>query len=103
MLLKAFIESQFSYCPLVWMFHGRVINSNINRLHERALRIVYGYFTSSFDELLNVCGSVTIHQRNIQTLAIEIYKTKNDLNPAFMKDIFTMRKETGLSWIHAKT
>ena len=25
-LFKAFIESQFKYCPLVWMFHGRKIN-----------------------------------------------------------------------------
>ena len=41
MLLKAFIESQFSYCPLIRMFHSRTPNSKINRLHEKALRIVY--------------------------------------------------------------
>ena len=41
MLLKAFIESQFSYCPLVWMFHSCLLNNNINKLHERALRLVY--------------------------------------------------------------
>ena len=39
-LFKAFIESQFKYCPLVWMFHGRKINDKINKLHERALWIV---------------------------------------------------------------
>ena len=42
MLLRAFIESQFSYCPLIWMFHSRTLNNKINRLHEKALRIVYG-------------------------------------------------------------
>ena len=41
MILKAFIESQFSYCPLIWMFHSRSLNNRINRLHERALRLVY--------------------------------------------------------------
>ena len=41
MVMKAFIESQFSYCPLIWMFHSRTLNNKINRLHERALRIVY--------------------------------------------------------------
>ena len=40
-IFKVFIESQFKYCPLVWMFHGRQINDKINKLHERALRIVY--------------------------------------------------------------
>ena len=26
MLLRAFIESQFSYCPLIWMFHSKILN-----------------------------------------------------------------------------
>ena len=33
MIMKAFIESQFGYCPLVWMFHSRTLNNKINRLH----------------------------------------------------------------------
>ena len=40
-LMKTFIESQFGYCPLVWMPHGRIVNKKINHMHERALRIVY--------------------------------------------------------------
>ena len=39
-LLKTFIESQFRYCPLVWMFHNRRVNNKVNHLHERSLRIV---------------------------------------------------------------
>ena len=38
-LLKASIESQFGYCPLIWMFHSTVLN-NKSKLRERALRIV---------------------------------------------------------------
>ena len=40
-LMKAFITSQFSYCPLIWMFHSRNFNNKIKRMHERALRLVY--------------------------------------------------------------
>ena len=40
-LIKAFIESQFGYCPLVWMFCSRQEDNLINHLHEKALRIVY--------------------------------------------------------------
>ena len=40
-IMKSFIESQFGYSPLIWMFHGRWLNNKINRIHKRALRIKY--------------------------------------------------------------
>ena len=48
-LLKAFIESQFKYCPFALMFHGREINDKINKLHETALRIMYNYTITTFE------------------------------------------------------
>ena len=47
-LLNAFFISQFSYCPLVWMFHSRGKNNKINRIHERCLRIIYNDKKSTF-------------------------------------------------------
>ena len=69
-LLKAFVESQFGYCPLTWMFHGRRANSKINHIHERALRIAYKNNVLSFEELLELDKSFKIHHRNIKSLAI---------------------------------
>ena len=40
-LLETFKESQFAYCPLIWMFYCRRVNNKVNHLHERSLRIVY--------------------------------------------------------------
>ena len=40
-LFKAFVKSQFKYCPIVWVFHSRRTNNKINKLNERTLRIVY--------------------------------------------------------------
>ena len=34
--IKSFIESQFGYFPLMWMFHSRRVNNKINHLHERS-------------------------------------------------------------------
>ena len=87
-VMKTFIESQFNYCPLIWMFHSRTMNNKINRLHERALRIVYSDFKSSFEGLLMKDNSFSIHERNIQSLAIEIYKFLNGLSPSFLNSIF---------------
>ena len=92
-LLKAFIESQFSYCPLVWMFCSRQMNGKINHIHERALRLVYDDYESSFDELLVKDKTVSIHHRNIQHVAIEMYKVMNNLSPPIMREMFLERKE----------
>ena len=86
--MKSFIESQFSYSPMVWMFHDRGMNNKINKLHERALRVVYQNDVSSFEELLEMDGSLTIHYRNIHKVAIEMYKSLNNLGPALLNDIF---------------
>ena len=88
LLMNSFFISQFSYCPLIWMFHSRTLNNRINRLHERCLRIVYSDFSSSFEQLLSKDESFTIHERNIQNLAIELFKVKMGLAPIFLKEIF---------------
>ena len=64
-LMKAFIESQFAYCPLIWMFCQRSSNTGINHLRERALGIVYNNNESIFEDLLKKDNSVSIHHKNI--------------------------------------
>ena len=51
-------NSQFSYCPLIWMFHSRIMNNKINRLHERCMPLIYEDKTSYFGELLEQNKSV---------------------------------------------
>ena len=91
-VMKYFINSQFGYCPLVWMFHSRKLNTRINKIHERSLRIVYDDNTSSFDELLKKDKSFSIHERNIHTLAIELYKVANNISPKIMSLIFPLKE-----------
>ena len=91
-IMKAFIMSQFSYCPLVWMCHSRTLNNKINKLHERALRLVYDDRQSTFEELLNIDKSVTIHHRNLQVLATELYKVHHGIALERMNEIFLKKK-----------
>ena len=64
--MKTFVESQFNYCPLLWMFHSRRLNNEVNNVHEKALRIVYSDYKSTFQELLDKQASFSVHHRNIQ-------------------------------------
>ena len=75
LLLNAFFTSQFNYCPLTWMFHSRKLNNKIYRLHKRCLRLIQSDRISSYDELLDKGNSVPINQKNLQKLAIEMFKT----------------------------
>ena len=92
--MNAFICSQFSYCPLIWMSHSRTIHSIINNIRERALRIVYKDNISSFVLLLETSGSVSIHHRNLQAVAIEIYKALNNLSYPLMSVLFKLKETT---------
>ena len=87
-LMRAFITSQFQYCPLIWMFHSRQLNKKINKIQERALRITHKDAKSTYCELLEKDCVVTIHTNKLQLLMTEMYKTKNDLNPSFTQEIF---------------
>ena len=90
-IMKSFITSQFSYCPLIWMFHSRRLNNKINSIHKRALRITYGDQKSTFQELLIKDNSVSVHHRNLQVLATEVFKIRNNMTPEFLNEIFQER------------
>ena len=70
------------------MFHNRKLNNHINRIHERALRIVYHDHNLTFGKLLAKGGSFKIHDRNLEKLLTEIFKVKMELAPDIMNDVF---------------
>ena len=72
------------------MFCSRQSHRRIDHVHEKGLRIVYQDYTSSFKELLIKDGSVCIHHRNIQMVAIEMYKVKNNLGHEILNDLFRL-------------
>ena len=103
LLMNSFFDSQFAYCPLVWMCHGRRMNNKINNLLYRALRTIHRDEHSTFDELLSRDNSVTIHHRNIRTLAVEMYKIQQGLSPEFMNDIFPKRELSKIESVAGNT
>ena len=52
LLLNSVVKSQFSYCPLIWMFTSRYLNNALNIIHERASCSVYSDYELPFDRIL---------------------------------------------------
>ena len=88
-LMNSFIQSQYGHCVEVWMFTSKKLNNKINSIHKRALQAVYLDYSSTFAELLEKDKSITIHQRNIQLVAIEMFKATKEIGPDIVRDLFT--------------
>ena len=70
------------------MFHNRTQNNRINKLQERALRVVRNNSTSSFYELRQKDDFFTIRHRSMQKLALEMYRVKHRIAPIIMCELF---------------
>ena len=84
-------QDQHMHATLGVSAESRELNARIKKLHERALRCVYKEKNLTFEQLLEKDNAFTIHERNLQKLAIEMYKVKNDLCPKTMKDLFVLK------------
>ena len=74
-LTKAFVSSQFSYCALIWMFHSKNIEHRISNIDKKALKLVYeDSHDLMFEDFLAKDKSVSVHQKNLQLLATEIFR-----------------------------
>ena len=84
LLANAFINSQFNYAPLIWMFANKSSIDKILKIHERTLQIVYNVY----DESLNRSDNISIHQKHPRYLAIEVYKSLCKFNLGFKWNFF---------------
>ena len=88
MLANAFINSQFNYAPLVWMFAGKTSINKICKIHHRTLQVIHNDYQKSYDELLDINKDVNIHQKHLRILALEVFKSITHVNPEFMWSYF---------------
>ena len=74
-LSEAYVMTIFKYCPLIWVFCGKIENKSINKIQKHALRLIYDTEDGTFEDLLERDKSLTIHEDNLHKLLVEIYKS----------------------------
>ena len=88
---NTFIDSQVNYAPLILMFCRETLYSKIEKLNHRNLKAAYG-IDDSYNNLLSSSNSVSIHQRHLQFLVTEIFKSLSRINPEFIWSFFKPKK-----------
>ena len=86
LIMNAFFSSQFNYCPLTWMFPNRSLNHKINRWYEICLCVIYNE-----GELLNLDNSVSMHQKNLQILATEMFTVYTGSATDIPNEVFPLK------------
>ena len=87
-IINTFVYSNFMYCPLAWHFCPKSSQNKIEKIKRRCLQLLTNDYDSDYKQLLEKTEKPTMEIRRLRTLALEIFKTLNDLNPTFMKNIF---------------
>ena len=70
---------------------GKTTNDMVKRVHKRALRVLLSDYNSSFEELLHRNGEVTIHEKNLQKLILEVYRCVTPGYPSLLWEFFNRK------------
>ena len=90
-IFHTFILSNFNYCPLAWHFCFESNSKKLEKNQERALRFVYDYFKSTYEEWLNKANIPFLHIKGIRTMTVGTFRILNDMSPPVLSDLVRIR------------
>ena len=86
-IFKSFIMSNFNYCPLTLHFCSQASTNKMEKIQERALRLICNYFTSNMETLLVLNNAVPLHIGRMKLVASEVFKLLHNLSPSYIQDL----------------
>ena len=92
LVFKSFIMSNFTYCPLVWHFCGKTNNAKVEKIQERALRIVFNDYTSDYENLRGKIGVKTMIHSRLVCILLEVFKSIKETNPTYLQDLLLIKE-----------
>ena len=93
-IYKTVINSNFNYCPIVWHFCGKVNNGKMEKIQERALRIIYRNYDIPYVDLLNVSGTNTMLNKRLRYILLNVFKSLKGMNAKCLNDMYAINPTT---------
>ena len=94
LLYKSFILPYLTYCHLTWHFCKSSDKRKLERLQERALRVIYKSHTATYEELLRRADIPSLYNRRLQDITVLMYKVKHGLAPDCVSELFVRKGST---------
>ena len=91
-VVKSFVTSNFSYCPVIWHFSGAAASEKMERILRRSLRIISLDSVSTYESLLTKYDLYPLKTYRERCFALEVFKIKNSLAPKYLEDLIKIRK-----------
>ena len=90
-IFDAFIKSSFNYCTNIWHLCNKRSSRKIEKLQERALRLIYTDYNISYDELLDLSKRNTMYEYRVKNLLVTIRKIINGKMKPVSKEFYTFK------------
>ena len=91
-IYKSFIASNFNYCPIVWHFCGKRNTDKLEKMQERALRIILKDYSSTYEELLDTACTSPLVVNRLRNILCEVFRSVKHMNPKYVCDMFSINR-----------
>ena len=89
-MYNALVVPYFNYCSTVWGNIGKGLSYKIQKLQNRAARILtFSNYKTCSSILLDELGWERLENKRLKQLAVIMYKIHNNLSPSYLRQIFT--------------
>ena len=94
-IYNALVQPHFDYCSVVWGNCNNSLSIELQKLQNRAARILtFSSYDANVDDLFVRLGWQKLNlQRELKTVTM-VYKSLNGLTPDYLKSMFTDRSAT---------
>ena len=88
-----YVVSNFLYCPLAWHFCSKISTMKMEKVQERALRIILNDCESDYKNLLIKTNRLSLYTTRLQLIVTEVFKATQGMSPSFINELFTIKRQ----------
>ena len=90
-IYNSYINSNFNYCSVIWMFSNKMQAEKLEKTNKRAIRFVTDKGHMEYENILSQERLLSINKQCKKAIAVLMYKIKKGLAPSYLRDLMTVQ------------
>jgi hypothetical protein len=91
-IYNSYINSNFNYCSVIWMFSNKCNKDKLERTNKRALRFATAKENLSYESICQEEGQLSIYRKCVKSTAILMYKIRKGISPCYVNELFSVQE-----------